>query len=221
MTIYFYEDTKTYQSYFDVDGLLIDSEPYWIKADADFFSKHKKKHTPEVNNKVRGMGHKEIMERWKKEYGFTGDTEALTAQRKALLYEHLLPEISLMEGAKELIARLKELKYPMAIATSGHGKEKVKDLLDTLTVGDAFTAIITADMVAKSKPAPDIFLKAASSLNLNPLDCLVFEDAPNGVRAGKAAGMTVFAVNSDSSWKQPLQEAGADKIFKSLAEITA
>lgn len=205
---------------FDVDGLLIDSEPYWEKADSDFFSKHNKKHTPEVNNKVRGMGHREIMEAWKEEYGFTGDTEALIAQRKALLYKHLLPEITLMKGAKELIEDLKKLNYPLAIATSGHGKEKVKELLDSLTIGDAFAVIVTADMVAKSKPAPDIYLKAASSLNISPVDCLVFEDAPNGVRAGKAAGMTVFAVNSDSRWRQPLEEAGADEVFTFLEKLS-
>jgi 16S rRNA pseudouridine516 synthase len=206
---------------FDMDGVLIDSEPYWMRANEDFFSLHNKKHTPEVTHKIMGMGHKDIMERFKEEYGFDGDTDALIAQRKAFLYKKLLPEISLMEGARDLITDLQKRKFPMAIATGGHGREKMKELLAILKIDNAFKEIVTADEVAHGKPAPDIFLKAGASLKVDPSSCLIFEDAPNGVLAGKAAGMTVFAVNQDTEWRKKLQEAGADMVFKSLLEITA
>lgn len=206
---------------FDVDGLLINSEPFWMKADKEFFAMHDKEHTSAVNDKVRGMGHKDIMEKFKDEYGFEGKTEDLIAQRKALLYDKLMPDISLMEGAELLISRLKENGYPMAIATGGHGKEKMKELLVLLGVESAFSNIITADEVEHGKPEPDIFLKAAESINVKPEDCLVFEDAPNGVIAGKSAGMIVYGVNQDEWWRRELEASGADEVFASLAELTA
>jgi 16S rRNA pseudouridine516 synthase len=204
---------------FDVDGLLIDSEPYWMQADQAFFSLHNKKHTTEIHNKVKGMGQKDIMEQFKIDYGFEGDTAELIAQRKELLYDKLMPEITLMEGAEELINHLKENGYPLAVATGGHSKEKMKELLVILNLEPAFAEIVTADQVEHGKPAPDIFLKAAEHLNTDPSACLVFEDAPNGVLAGKAAGMTVYGVNKDEWWRRELKDSGADQIFTSLLEV--
>ena len=205
---------------FDMDGLLIDSEPFWEKADAKFFANHDKKHSPEINKHIMGMGHKQIIQYFKDEYAFEGDNEDLIKERVALFYELFLKEISSMDGAVDLVTKLHDKNIPLAIATSGHTAMKANELLEKLHIATYFKLFITGYDVKNSKPAPDIYLKTAEELKVDPSHCLVFEDAPNGVKAGKAAGMSVFGVNKDKAIYAKLKEAGADKVFYSLTEVS-
>jgi len=204
---------------FDLDGLLIDSEQYWRKATTLFFKRHNKPYSDSISEKVMGMGLREIIEFFKTTYGFTGDTDALIEERRGLMYELLLKHLTLMPGAQAIIMSLSSHNIPMAIATSGHTKEKTKEILERLKIQNYFTAIVSGDDFEKAKPAPDMYLTAARMLHIAPADCLVFEDAPNGVVAGKAAGMTVYAVNKDTLLQEKLRKAGADKVFTSLEEV--
>lgn len=205
---------------FDVDGLLIDSEPYWEKADIAFFAKYNKQFSSEINRRIMGMGHREIMEYFIEAFKFPGDRDQLILQRKELLYENLLPYLVLMEGANELIVNLHKRGFALAIATSGHTRGKTLEMLKKLNISHYFSVYVSGDDVKKSKPAPEIYLKTANLLHAEPTDCLVIEDAPNGVLAGKAAGMTVYAVNKDKSLQEELRKAGADEVFANLSEIT-
>lgn len=204
---------------FDMDGLIIDSEPYWKKADAVFFANHDKKHTPEINKKIMGMGQREIIAYYKKEYGFTGKTEDLIAERRKLLYEFLLPDLSLLKGVSSFVRALHKKKFQLAIATSGHTPRKAREILAKVGLSEYFSVIVSGDDVQKSKPAPDIYLVTAKKLQVDPSQCLVLEDAPNGVTAGKAAQMLVYAVNKKAILRKELQKAGADSVFTSFKEI--
>lgn len=202
---------------FDMDGLLIDSEPYWEKADAALFKRHGKHHTPAINKYIMGMKPSEIVVYFKKEYGFETEPEALLEERMSLLYEFLLADLTLMPGAKKLIQQLSTDGYRLAIATSGHSQEKASQIAERCGIRDYFSAIVSGDDVAKGKPAPDIFLKAAEAIGIAPEHCLVFEDAPNGVQAGKAAGMIVYGVNHEISIRSRLEESNADTVLTVLA----
>lgn len=204
---------------FDMDGVLIDSEPYWKKADAEFFVKHNKKHTSEINKKIMGMGQREIIEYFKKRYGFIGDTYVLISERREILYKQLLPKIKLMTGVKKLIDKIHQKKLALAVATSGHSVEKTVEILKKLRINSYFKTIVSGDDVLYGKPAPDIYLRSGEKLSIEPKNCLVIEDAPSGVKAGKAAGMMVYGVNADEKMRKLLAEAGADKVFSSLIEI--
>ncbi|HYK08243.1 MAG TPA: HAD family phosphatase [Candidatus Eisenbacteria bacterium] len=204
---------------FDLDGLLIDSEGAWRKATAEFFKRHGKEYTDAISEKIMGMGLREITELFKREYGFIGDTDELITERRSLMYEILFRDLVLMPGAKELITLLSSHKIPMAIATSGHAKDKTKEIGERLGIKKYIAAFISGDDFKKAKPAPDMYLTSAKMLGISPSNCLVFEDAPNGVVAGKAAGMTVYAVNKDSEMQEKLKKAGADKVFNSLKDV--
>lgn len=204
---------------FDLDGLLIDSEQSWRSATALFFKRHNKIYTDAISEKIMGMGLREITEFFKTTYGFTGDTDALVEERRSLMYESLLKNITLMPGAKKIITYVFLHHIPMAIATSGHTKQKTKEIVELLGIQKYFTAFISGDDFEKAKPAPDMYLAAARILRIIPADCLVFEDAPNGVVAGKAASMEVYAVNKDTSLQEKLLSAGADNVFSSLKEV--
>jgi len=82
-----------------------------------------------------------------------------------------------------------------------------------------FSVLVSGDDVPKSKPAPDIYLRTAELLHVAPEQCLVLEDAPNGVAAGKAAGMTVIGVNQDENMHKKLKEAKADEVVHTVEEI--
>lgn len=202
-----------------MDGLLIDSEPYWQKSDAKFFAKHGKKHSPEINKQIMGMGHKQIVEHFKKKYGFKKDRDALIKERKDIFYDTIMGELQLMEGAKELIQKLYDKNYAMAIATSGHSTEKTAEILEKLDLDVYIPILVSGDDVKKSKPEPEIYLKAAEELQIAPEFCLVFEDAPNGVKAGKAAGMLVYGINTDKKIYKNLEKEKADKVFTSLEKV--
>ena len=205
---------------FDMDGILIDSEPYWEMADAELFRRHGKKHTSAINKHIMGMKPREIVVYFKKEYGFEATAEAILEERMALLYKFLLGNLTLMPGAKELIERLKEQNIPMAIATSGHTKKRAGEILQKLGLADYIKVIVVGDDVKNGKPAPDIFLKAAELLGSKPEDCLVYEDAPNGVMSGKAAGMTVYGINNDKQIRKKLEKVHADGVYRNLTEVT-
>ncbi|HUQ84726.1 MAG TPA: HAD family phosphatase [Candidatus Limnocylindrales bacterium] len=204
---------------FDLDGLLIDSEPYWTESIALLFKKQKKKFSIEYKRKAHGRGAREAIEVYKREAGLVGDTDELVAERRSILYKILLPNVSLMTGAAKIVESMHKKGLKLAIATGGYPKEKLVEILRKLQILDFFIIIVSSDEVKKGKPEPDVFLEAAKRLRVNPAECLVFEDAPSGVLAGKAAGMTVYAVNSDQSIQEELKKAGADSVFSSLAEI--
>src|SRR5688572_12741995 len=100
-----------------------------------------------------------------------------------------------MKGLHEFIARLKADGIKVALATSAPELNVAHTLTELGLIGD-FPIIVRGDQVPRGKPAPDVFLEAARRLNVPPADCLVFEDAPMGVEAGKAAGMGVVALTT-------------------------
>jgi len=204
---------------FDMDGLMIDSEPYWAKADKVFLEGHSIPYTPQINLHIMGMGQREIVEYYKKEFGLTGDTKELIHERRELLYTFLLANVHLLEGVEEIVTFLYKKGLPLAIATTGHTREKARKILEKVGLESYFHIIVSGDDVPKGKPAPDIYFKAAELLQMDPTVCLVFEDAPNGVKAGKAAGMTVYGVNKDEKIYRKLKEAEADEVFGNLKDV--
>jgi len=205
---------------FDLDGLLINSEPYWDKTDYAFFAKYGKKFTLDISRKTTGMGQRENMEFFIKTFDIPGDRDMLIVERRKMFYQQFLPNMVLMEGAEKLIRIFHKKGFSLAIATSGHTREKTLKIIKKLKIDNYFSVLVSGDDVKKSKPAPDIYLKTAELLQVKPAECLVIEDAPNGAIAGKAAGMTVYGVNSGRYFHDRLQEEGADEVFSSLSEIT-
>lgn len=204
---------------FDMDGLVIDSEPFWDKADNELLRRRGKKYSSEVRKHILGRGQRESMEYFKNEFGLSGEIDDLIEERLSILYELLLPQMTLMEGAREAVNKFYKRGFLLAIATGGHRKENVIKILLKLGLAEYFFVIVTFQDAARGKPAPDIYLKMAELLGVAPEHCLVLEDSPNGVVAGKAAGMIVYGVNKDEDINRKLKNSGADKVFRSLLEI--
>lgn len=205
---------------FDLDGLLIDSEPTWHEADTAFFAKHGVTFTEELNQKIFGMGLRDGIEVLKIEAGLKGNTEELMTGRREAFLKVFLKKPRLLEGAREIVETVHSAGYLCAIATGGHTVDTVRAILKRLNIEKYFKVLVSSDLVEKGKPAPDVYLFTAKKLKVDPKHCLVFEDSPNGVKAGRrAAGMRVIGVNADFAIQKQLDRAGADIIAPSLKAV--
>lgn len=208
---------------FDVDGLLIDTEPLWEKTDRLLLKSYGVLFSHKLSQNLLierlGTGHKITMEIYKKRFGITDATSKMIKERIKIINALLNKHLNLMKGARNLLKIFRKNKITMAVATSGHTTASLKKLLQHLNILEYFSVFVTTDNVKIGKPNPAIFLYAAKKLKVKPSDCLVLEDAPSGIEAGKRAGMHTFGVNLIPEVCKRLQELGADKVFTSLAEI--
>ncbi|MGH7245875.1 MAG: HAD family hydrolase [Candidatus Levyibacteriota bacterium] len=204
---------------FDVDGIIIDSEPIWDKAHPLFLSKFGVKSSRSAHNTM-GMGMQEAMQIFKEEYQLSASIEELTNEARNSVYELLFSSNNLvpMDGVLEMIEMLSG-KKKLGIATGGHSVLIMEKILATLKINSHFLAIASCDDVTREKPFPDVFLLATKKLGISPEDCLVFEDSPNGVTAAKAAGMITIAINKDKVLQKELQKAGADVVVGSFTNL--
>ncbi len=122
-----------------------------------------------------------------------------------------------LPGVVPLIESLTDCGFRLAVGSSGP-RENIEMVLATLGVASRFGAVISGWDVTKGKPAPEVFLKAAAGIGVNPLRCLVFEDVPVGIQAAHAAGMKCIAVTTT----RPAEDlTTADRVVASLEEVTA
>jgi len=183
---------------FDMDGLLIDSESLATQAMDTFLGRYGLERRFEVHRQLLGRRLPDAIAIVRDAYNMQIPLQNLIDEYGELRVAALRGSVKPMPGALEIIAfgRLAGLK--LALATSGMRSHATISMSETGLTG-LFDAEVTGDEVAHGKPAPDLFLAAAERIGVDPERCIVFEDAPNGVTAGKAAGMTVIAVPNESS----------------------
>ena len=206
---------------FDMDGTLFDTERLTVEGwqemqrrgmvPPDFL-----KWTPNF----RGRNRDDIRRYIKELYGEDFDTEKVFDGRRSILNEMIDRDgLPLKPGVPKIFESLRSMGLPMALATATT-RVTVDNYMAKTGYGVYFDHIVTGDSVPNGKPAPDIFLSTADKLGLNPKNCLVVEDSPNGVRAGLAAGMYVVMV---PDLEEP-DETMREKLWhccKTLEEIPA
>jgi HAD superfamily hydrolase (TIGR01509 family) len=138
--------------------------------------------------------------------------QAYTDEKLRLLERPVEP----IAGVRNLIAELQRLSVPIAVASSSL-RRWVDATLNAIGLAGAFGAVVTASEVEYGKPAPDVFLAAASLLGAAPGDCLVIEDTPAGVASAKAAGMFAVQLRAASTAPPPIAEA--DSVIDSFADF--
>lgn len=203
---------------FDMDGVLVDTMPFWEEAKKLFLERHTIAHD-QLISETFGMGLKDIVEVYKQQRGLQGDTEALTAEFREIFYQ-LLKEKGLLPlpGTVAFVSKLSAQK-PLAVATGGHTGVVAKELLTDVGLAQYFTYIISSDEVKNGKPEPDVFLFAAKKLGQSPENCVVVEDAINGVIAGVRAEIPVIGVNKNEKTKQKLLQNGATTVVTSFEDL--
>ncbi len=200
---------------FDMDGLLVDSEPLHMEA----WQTTVRRYGRQIDQAMfaRMMG-KRLCDDVAivGELGFPIAPEALLRERNELFLASLPGRLKAMPGLGELLLEIQARGLRCALATSGE-RRYVQAVIRELSLGGVFDAVVVAEDVARGKPAPDVYLLAAQRLGLLPAQCLVLEDAPNGVAAAKAAGMMCIAVPNE--FTRALDLAAADGVMPSLLAV--
>lgn len=183
---------------FDMDGLLLDTETSYTVAQQQILDRFGKTFTWELKAKMMGMNALDSCEVMIKAFDLQGKitAEDFLKEREVIL-DKLFAETRLMPGVERLLKHLHEQKVPMAVATSSHRRHFDLKTGRHQELFRLMHHIVTGDQVSKTKPDPEIFLEAARRFEgavPEPQQILVFEDAPNGVQAGRAAGMQVCHV---------------------------
>lgn len=200
---------------FDMDGLLLDTEVVWQRAEEDLFRRYGQVFNMEDKLAVIGTSFDHTADYFAKRLGQVPVRgPALVDELIDEMHAELQLQVGGRPGAVELIERLRG-RTRLGLA-SNSPRRLVDAALATARLGDAFDAIVTSDDAA-FKPAPDLYLLACERLGVAPVDALALEDSPSGVAAAKAAGLTCIAVPQFAE----TDVSAADRIIDSLEDLLA
>lgn len=204
---------------FDLDGTLIDSMWMWKEIDIEYLARFGHACPESLQKVIEGMSFSETAVYFKEQFSIPDSLDQIKQTWIDMSIEKYRNEVPLKKGAREFLEYLKSKKIKMGIATS-NGQDMVDAVLTSLQIQPYFQIVTTACEVAHGKPAPDIYLRVAELLEVRPEDCMVFEDVPAGIMAGKAAGMAVCAVEDDFSSEMRLEKQQlADFFIEDYNEI--
>lgn len=203
----------------DMDGILIDSEHHWQLTERSLFAGHGIELTDELLVQTRGLRTEEMVAHWSSRFPLDGvNPGALMEEYDRLMVETMKREVELMEGVVKLIAMFRKMGLPVALATcSSHAH--IDAVMDKHGLRDAFDLLVSAATGMPGKPHPEVFLRTAALLKVDPTRCLVFEDSFFGVIAAKAARMKVVAMPDPSEYEQE-RFGAADLKIRSLKDFT-
>ncbi len=201
---------------FDLDGLLIDSEPLQAWAWHEYVARFGAVMTPDVLGRMLGLRAVDAVKIPIQMLDLPVDEATALRERDEIFLAAVPNAIQAHAGAKELIADLQQREIPIALATSGH-RRYVDLALTSAGLTGLFDEEVTAELVTRGKPHPEVYLRAAELLGTPADRCLALEDAPNGVTSAKAAGMRCIAIPGHHS--TPEGVAHADAVLESLSDV--
>ncbi len=202
---------------FDMDGVLILSAPAHWAAWRDVAWAHGLELTREAFFGTNGMANPDIVRTLWGEVD-EGVIHRIAETKERAFRSHIARQVPLAPGCVDVLQALRAAGFRTALGSSAPAAN-VDHVLDLGSIRGWFDAVVHCGMVARGKPAPDIFLAAARLLDLPPERCIVVEDAPNGVKAGIAAGMQVIGISSNHP-PEELLDVGALLVVPQLADVT-
>jgi HAD superfamily hydrolase (TIGR01509 family) len=204
---------------FDMDGVLVDSEPFIREAASKMFEQtYHVQVQPDDFRPFVGTGEDRFIGGVAELYGIKLSMPRDKERTYEIYLEIIKHRLRPLPGAIDLVHQSRRRGLKLAVATSADHIKMVGNLHEMGLPPDDFDAIVTGNDVQRKKPDPQIFLLAAERLKLEPANCLVIEDAPNGIRAGKSAGGRCLGITSTFD-AETLRTAGADWISPDLAHV--
>lgn len=203
---------------YDMDGLLLDTEPLWGESMLRIAAKHKIPIGRDRFKETTGLRIYEVTEYWSVKYPWNGSTSVEVA-------EEILDDIidaskragRVLPGVIQSLELLKDNGFKIGLASSSPAR-MIHALVDHFGITDYFDCISSADVVELGKPHPGVFMHCASAMGSTPLQCVVLEDSVNGMIAGKAARMKVIVVPDALHFDDP-RFALADAKLSSLQDF--
>ncbi len=186
---------------FDMDGLMFNSEAIYFAASEKAMQRRGKVYTYRIHKLIMGTTAETSMKTIIQELNLDDSWEALRDETQENFREFLPTMLKPMPGLMELLDYLEARNIPRAIATSTN-RDLMETMLGIYNLEPRFTKTVTGSDIQHGKPNPEIYLKAAAALGVDPRQCMVLEDSSTGCRAGKNAGAYVVAVPADHSRDQ-------------------
>jgi HAD superfamily hydrolase (TIGR01509 family) len=202
---------------FDLDGVLVDSEPAWAEARREIALEAGGRWPEGTQEAMMGMSSKEWSRYMRDELGVAMEPEEISAavvERLSRIYRHSLP---LLPGAREAVLALAG-RWPLALASSAN-RPLIELVLELAGLDGAFAATVSSEEVPRGKPWPDVYLEAARRLDAPPTACAAIEDSANGIRAARSAGMRTIAIPDRHYPPDDRSLALADVVLDSIEEL--
>jgi HAD superfamily hydrolase (TIGR01509 family) len=203
---------------FDLDGVLIDSEPVWEEVRRDVVASHGGHWNPDTQDRLMGMSTAEWSAYLSAGLGVrlppAQVADAVISAMAGRYREHL----PLLPGAVDAVRRM-GARFALGLASSSP-RSLIDAVLDAAGLTDSFAATTSTEEVLRGKPAPDVYLSVAEKLGLRPAACAAVEDSSNGLRSAAAAGMAVVAVPRPAYPPAADALAGARLVLPSLTQLT-
>ena len=200
---------------FDMDGVIIDSEPLWSDAEKQLLARRNLPYSPSLKTAMMGRDARGAVGCLIEHYSLTESLGKLIEERNQLIAELFKEHLKAIPGALDLVRSVIAAGILTGLVSSSP-KPLVELALEKLVTTGLFDLTLSGDQVVRGKPAPDIYITAAEKLGVKPEYCLVIEDAPHGVAAAKDAGMCCLAISTSVS---VVELAMADKVVSGFEEV--
>jgi len=201
---------------FDMDGVMIDSEPIWFKVDNALIKKFGIPKDIDYRDKILGVTARVAIKTLRSLFDLKGATSEIIKTRFKIVKKLFKERVKLNSGALQLFKNLRQKGYTLAVASSAP-IDIINIILAKFKIKKYFKVVVAGHNLKRSKPYPDIFLKTAKKLKIKPENCLIIEDALSGEKAAKKAGMKCIIVRH--KYNQDIKFKLANKVVKSLNNI--
>jgi HAD superfamily hydrolase (TIGR01509 family) len=203
---------------FDLDGVLVDSEPVWEQVRRGMVADRGGHWPPDAQRRLMGMSTPEWAAYLSEDLGVglpPDQVASLVIDRMSARYAEQVP---LMDGAADAVHRT-AARWPLGVASSSPPR-LIETVLRSAGLRSCFSVVMSTEQVARGKPAPDIYLAVAARLGFPPVECAAVEDSTNGLRSAAAAGLRVVAVPQPRYPPDPDALAPASLVLPSLGGLT-
>ena len=187
--------SNKYGALFDMDGLLINSEPFWASVEKEVFANVGITLTDEMCRETQGLRVIEVVQYWYNQYPWGAQTTVDDVKMHIIngVREQILAKGVLMDGALHVMELLARNNFTMAIASSSPAS-LISAVISKFHLGEFIQCHVSAEDCNQGKPHPEVYLTAASMIDIPPKACLAFEDSSTGIKSASAADTIVVAV---------------------------
>ncbi|WP_428962462.1 HAD family hydrolase [Micromonospora fluostatini] len=203
---------------FDLDGVIVDSEPVWEEVRREYVATHGGTWQPDTQRRLMGMSTGEWAAYLSGELGVDRTAEQVATEVVDEMARRYATRVPVIDGADQVVRRI-AARWPLGLASSSPTRLIAAALAATELTG-SFRTTLSTERTERGKPAPDVYLAVAERLGVDPARCAAIEDSSNGVRSAAAAGMRVVAVPHGAYPLDPDAERLAAVVLSTVADLT-